>query len=68
MVFFLMFFGSRVFAQEVTAASVAVQTKDNTTAINIMWMLLAGFLVFFMQAGLPWWKRDLPGPRTSRTP
>lgn len=36
-------------AQAVDAASGAA--KEATTSINIMWMLIAGFLVFFMQAG-----------------
>lgn len=48
-----------VFAEDpVTLESVASATsgaataaKDATTAINIMWMVIAGFLVFFMQAG-----------------
>ncbi len=52
-------FGGQVFAEDaptlagvasaVTAAAGAA--KDVTTAVNIMWMLIAGFLVFFMQAG-----------------
>ncbi|MBK8045746.1 MAG: ammonium transporter [Anaerolineales bacterium] len=32
-------------------AVVAATTADTTTSVNVMWMLLAGFLVFFMQAG-----------------
>jgi Amt family ammonium transporter len=52
MVSLLMFIGGQAFAQDdATVTSVAAHAKDNTTAINIMWMLLAGFLVFFMQAG-----------------
>ena len=43
-VLFLAFSGI-AFAQE------GPQTAELATAINIMWMLLAGFLVFFMQAG-----------------
>jgi Amt family ammonium transporter len=45
--------GSHAFAQDaaVTVASVASAAKDATTAVNIMWMLISGFLVFFMQAG-----------------
>ncbi len=38
-------FSSIAFAQE------GPQTAELANAINIMWMLLAGFLVFFMQAG-----------------
>jgi Amt family ammonium transporter len=44
--------GSQVFAEDApTLASVAGSAKDVTTAVNIMWMLIGGFLVFFMQAG-----------------
>ena len=38
-------FSSIAFAQE------GPETAELANAINIMWMLLAGFLVFFMQAG-----------------
>src|SRR6267154_3004460 len=31
--------------------SVATQTAANTTSINFVWTLVAGFLVMFMQAG-----------------
>jgi Amt family ammonium transporter len=41
----------RIFAQETTVQTIATTSNENTIAINIMWMLLAGFLVFFMQAG-----------------
>jgi Amt family ammonium transporter len=34
-----------------TVEGVAQATKSVTDALNIMWMLIAGFLVFFMQAG-----------------
>jgi ammonium transporter, Amt family len=51
--------GGQVFAQDAptlasvgeVAAAAASAAKDVTTAVNIMWMLIAGFLVFFMQAG-----------------
>jgi Amt family ammonium transporter len=51
--------GGQAFAEDApTLAGVASAAKaaagaaaDVTTAVNIMWMLLAGFLVFFMQAG-----------------
>jgi len=33
------------------AQSDGPSTKDLGESINIMWMLIAGFLVFFMQAG-----------------
>lgn len=41
------------YAQESTptVAELATTTADLGVAINILWMLLAGFLVFFMQAG-----------------
>lgn len=48
---FLTLFGAQTFAQEVSVDSVAASVKETTTAINIMWMLICGFLVFFMQAG-----------------
>jgi Amt family ammonium transporter len=45
-------FGGRAFAQDApTLASVASAAKDAATSINIMWTIIAGFLVFFMQAG-----------------
>jgi Amt family ammonium transporter len=43
-----------IYAQATNAAAVdqvAAATKSVTEAVNIMWMLIAGFLVFFMQAG-----------------
>ncbi len=43
-----------VFAQATASPlieEVAAATKSVTDAVNIMWMLVAGFLVFFMQAG-----------------
>ena len=42
-------------------------TGDLTTAINIIWTLVAGFLVMFMQAGLRA-GRDRPHPRQERRP
>jgi Amt family ammonium transporter len=44
----------RIYAEATNASaidSVAAATKTVTDAVNIMWMLIAGFLVFFMQAG-----------------
>jgi Amt family ammonium transporter len=32
-------------------ATVATSVADTVTAVNVLWMLIAGFLVFFMQAG-----------------
>lgn len=32
-------------------AAVSSTVSDATTSLNVMWMLIAGFLVFFMQAG-----------------
>ena len=44
--------GGEAFAQDApTLAGVASAANDVTTAVNIMWMLIGGFLVFFMQAG-----------------
>ena len=37
-----------------------VTVADLATAINIMWMLVAGFLVFFMQAGFALLTLQLP--------
>lgn len=34
-----------------TVESVATTANETKTALNIMWMMFAGFLVFFMQAG-----------------
>ncbi|MCB0051795.1 MAG: hypothetical protein KDE24_19880, partial [Caldilinea sp.] len=31
--------------------AVAATTQDTTTSLNVLWVMLAGFLVFFMQAG-----------------
>lgn len=31
--------------------AVAATTSDTTTSLNVMWVMLAGFLIFFMQAG-----------------
>ncbi|HWR13098.1 MAG TPA: ammonium transporter [Rectinemataceae bacterium] len=58
----MVFSSAPIFAQETSAAAsaaasaasvdaVALSVKNTTTAINIMWMLLCGFIVFFMQAG-----------------
>jgi Amt family ammonium transporter len=50
----LLMMAPTVFAQAVagpTVEGVAEAAKSVTDAVNIMWMLVAGFLVFFMQAG-----------------
>jgi Amt family ammonium transporter len=48
----LVFLGGPLSAQSAaTLDGVAAAAKDATSAVNIMWMLLGGFLVFFMQAG-----------------
>ena len=40
------------FAQDApTLDAVAATTSDTATSLNVLWVLLAGFLVFFMQAG-----------------
>ncbi len=52
--FVMMFLAPAIFAQntaDATLDSVASAAKGATDSINIMWMLIAGFLVFFMQAG-----------------
>ncbi|MCL5999287.1 MAG: ammonium transporter [Chloroflexi bacterium] len=41
----------RMFAQDPTPADAMNAAQAVTEAVNIMWMLIAGFLVFFMQAG-----------------
>ena len=38
-------------AAATTIESVGAQSAANSTSINLVWMLLAGFLVMFMQAG-----------------
>lgn len=43
-----LFVGGKIFAQDPDPMAAVTEVK---TAVNIMWMLLAGFLVFFMQAG-----------------
>ena len=41
-----------VFAQDAPALdTVAATAADTATSLNVLWVLLAGFLVFFMQAG-----------------
>ncbi|MBK9095292.1 MAG: hypothetical protein IPM84_21545 [Anaerolineae bacterium] len=41
--------------------------NDPAIGLNVMWMLIAGFLVFFMQAALPWWRLVSPAPKMWRT-
>jgi ammonium transporter, Amt family len=44
--------GSQAFAQDApTVEGVAAAAKEATSSINIMWTIIMGFLVFFMQAG-----------------
>jgi Amt family ammonium transporter len=43
-----LFAANTIFAQDPDPLAVATEVK---TAVNIMWMIVAGFLVFFMQAG-----------------
>ena len=40
-----------VFTGIASAESTGPTTEELATAINVMWMLIAGFLIFFMQAG-----------------
>ena len=49
------------------AQSDVPSTKDLGESINIMWMLIAGFLVFLCRPDLPWLKRALPKLRMYRT-
>ncbi len=52
MLFFFVVSASTVFAQEgIEAEQLAEVTNDLATSINVMWVLLATFLIFFMQAG-----------------
>ncbi len=46
-----------------TAAEIADTVGHNKVAINIMWTLITGFLVMFMQAGLPWLRPAFVGLR-----
>ena len=47
-----------------SAESTGPTTEDLATAINVMWMLVAGFLIFFMRPALPWWRPASPAPKT----
>ncbi|MEP6895090.1 MAG: ammonium transporter [Chloroflexota bacterium] len=47
---FALFFATTVYAQDGTPPT-AEQVSDISLSINIMWMIIGGFLVFFMQAG-----------------
>ncbi len=48
----LLAFSSAALAQDAPDLSaVAATTSDTTTGLNIMWVVLASFLIFFMQAG-----------------
>ena len=41
-----------VFAQDApTLDTVAATTSDTTTSLNVLWVFIASFLIFFMQAG-----------------
>ena len=46
-----MLLAPKMFAQDPTPGEAMTAAQDAQTAINIMWMLIGGFLVFFMQAG-----------------
>ena len=46
-----MFILAQAAAAGTSIESVATQATANSTSINLVWMLLAGFLVMFMQAG-----------------
>ena len=48
----LLAFGSAALAQDAPdLATVAATTSDTTTSLNVLWVFIAAFLVFFMQAG-----------------
>jgi ammonium transporter, Amt family len=48
----LLAFSSVALAQDAPDLStVAATTSDTTTSVNVLWVMLAAFLVFFMQAG-----------------
>jgi Amt family ammonium transporter len=47
-----MAFANSAWAQDAPdLAAVAATTADTTTSLNVLWVMVAGFLVFFMQAG-----------------
>ena len=48
----LLVFGGAALAQDTPdLGAVAATSADTTTSLNVLWVMLAGFLVFFMQAG-----------------
>jgi Amt family ammonium transporter len=49
-VFILLFLPQTAFAQDVEPPSAEV-VNDTALSLNVIWVMLAGFLVFFMQAG-----------------
>ena len=51
-IFLALSLGVQAFADDApTIQGVAATANEATTSINIMWTIIAGFLVFFMQAG-----------------
>ena len=55
-------------ARPMNAADLAKQLGDLHTELNIVWTLLTGFMVMFMQAGFALVETGLTRARTSRTP
>jgi len=48
---FAMVFLSNIYAQETATATEQAAPKPDTTGIDTVWVLIAAFFVFFMQAG-----------------
>ena len=74
---FLLLNGASLMAQEpageLAALTESVQKAADsangvTTGLNVMWVLLGGMLVFFMQAGFALVETGFTRPRTWRTP
>lgn len=41
--------------------------ENTQVLLNIVWTMVGAFLVYFMQAGLPWWRQDLQERKTPET-
>ena len=61
----MLMFATPVFAQD---GGPGEEVADITLSLNIMWMILGGFLVFFMQAGFALVETGLPATRMWRIP
>ena len=51
-----------------TITDLAKSVADTQAALNIVWTMVAGFLVMFMQAGFALVETGLRGRRTPPTP